>query len=486
MELELSGKLDIILKSLPFLKSEIWIVLLIIGCIIIDLLPSNFNRRNLYLVALLGVCLDIIVLLFFVDANSSTFTSFTIVNSAWTVKTRVLLDVCSILFYYFLWSNKTKYDDHNQKVSGESEWVALSLGMLLGGHTLIVSNDFIFAILALELISLPSYILTAFKNNKVCTEAAIKYFLFGAVSTAITIYGVSLIYGISSAIDLVSLQNPPVQNSLLYSIGLILITIGFLFKLAGFPMHIWVPDVYETAPIEAVALFSTLPKVAAAVFLFRFFENIDITQNNFLSYFILITAIASMFVGNLSALYQKGLRRLMGYSSIAHAGFILIACLNTQEISYNALFYFLCTYVIANFAFFFFINEIEVQKGNDYITSLKGTGWTNSSLAWGPAIVVVVISLIGLPPAAGFTAKLLIFTSLWEVYQMNGDTFYMIVMMLGLLNTAISIAYYIKIPFSIYYRKGSSELAISSLSKPIIFILGLGLFILFVAPAILL
>ncbi|WP_071397060.1 NADH-quinone oxidoreductase subunit N [Flammeovirga pacifica] len=485
-ELDIASKLDIITSSLPFLKSEIWITVLLLMVIIIDLLPLKMNRRHLYLIALLGVVLDIFVLQFLVEANHQTFTSFTIVNTEWTVKSRILLDVCALLFYYFLWSNKTRYGDNDKKLSGESEWITLSLGMLLGGHTLVISNDFIFAILSLELISLPSYILTAFKHNKVSTEAAIKYFLFGAVSTAITIYGVSLIYGITSGIDLPSLQTPPQTHSSLYVIGLIFITIGFLFKLSGFPMHIWVPDVYESAPIEAVAYFSTLPKVAAAVFLFHFFENVDIINNHYLGLFILIAAVASMFIGNLSALYQKSLRRLMGYSSIAHAGFILIACLNTAEISANALFYYLCTYVIANFAFFIFISEVEKEKGNDLLESIKGTGWNNASLVWGPAIVLVVISLIGLPPVAGFTAKVLIFTSLWDVYQINNDQFYMLAMILGLLNTAISIAYYIKIPFQIYDRNTKAGLQISALNKSIIFILGLGLFILFLVPAILL
>ncbi|NLR92729.1 NADH-quinone oxidoreductase subunit N [Flammeovirga agarivorans] len=480
--MDLLSKLNNIIESLPYLFSEGWLTLALIVLLTLDLCYSNGNKRMLYVLAIITVIVDIIYLAFFAIPSFDQLMMFTIVNTSWSIKLKILVDFCALLLFYQLWARHPK----SQHEKGEGEWIVLALGMLIGGHVLIIANDFVLAILAMELISLPSYLLTAFKNNKIGTEAAIKYFIFGAISTAITIYGASLMYGLTGGVDLQSAATFADQNSVLFMLAVIFIVIGFLFKLGAFPMHVWVPDVYQSAPIEAVAFFSTMPKVASTIFLYRFFYFSEVCNNPYISYFLLLAALFSMFIGNLSALYQKGMRRLMGYSSIAGAGFILIGIVNINDMSSYALYYFLWAYVIGNFAIFYFIGEVEDQTGDDRLESIKGIGWTNASLIWGPAIVVSAISLIGLPPAAGFTGKLLIFSSLWDLYMSNSEIYYAIVMVLGLLNTAISIAYYIKIPFNIYHRKEKVNITFNPYITPLIFILGLSLFILFIIPSIIL
>ncbi|MBB6461087.1 NADH-quinone oxidoreductase subunit N [Flammeovirga kamogawensis] len=485
MEIDLLSKLADIIDSIPFLVSEIGIISILLGVIIVDLLPIKFNRNFLYLFALIGVIVDIIYLGWFAEATTSKLMLFTVNNDQWSIKIRILEDFCAVLLYLHLFFNKKKESETQKHLSGQSEWAVLTLGMLLGAHFLAMANDFIIAILAVELISLPSYLLTAFNNNKISSEASIRYFLYGAVATAITIYGASILFGLTTAIDFQGIALYNKSYSLLFISATVLLTIGFLFKLGAFPMHIWVPDVYQAAPIEAVAYFSTLPKIGATIFLYRFFFESEIIINPYINYFILMAALLSMFIGNLSGLLQKSMRRLMAYASIAGAGFILIATLNIQDISTNALYYYLVTYVIGIYTIFLFIGEVEKQYNSDKLDTIIGIGWTSNARFWGIGIVLAVMSLIGLPPLAGFTAKLLIFSSLWELYIMNSDSLYLIAMGLGLLNTAIALAYYIKFPFNMYKRNSKKELQMSLPIAIMISILGLSLFILFIVPSIL-
>lgn len=484
MEQDLLSKLTNIVESLPFLVSEIGIAVLLLLVILFDLIFQKVDKKSLYIFVGVGLLVDVMYLSFLADITSEKLMMFTLTQDSWSIKLRVLSDICAILLTIHLFFNRAT-EVSKTKLSGEGEWMTMALGILLGAHVLTMANDFIVAILALELMSLPSYLLTAFKGDKKSVEAAIKYFLFGAVATAITIYGVSILYGLSSTIDFEGLV-PFAKSSFspLFITAVILMMMGFLFKLGGFPMHIWVPDVYQSAPIEAVAFFSTLPKIGATVFLYRFLVETQLIDNLYISYFLLFVGVLSMFVGNLAALFQKSLRRLMGYSTIANAGLIIVALLNKAEISSNALYYFLWVYVIANYAMFYFIGEIEKERGSDQLDDIKGIGWSTNSLLWGPAIVLVVVSLIGLPPLAGFTAKLLIFTSLWELYNANTDIIYVIALFLGLINTAISLVYYLKIPFFIYQRDSKTEININIAFSRFIVILGLSLVVLFLIPSL--
>ncbi|NME70534.1 NADH-quinone oxidoreductase subunit N [Flammeovirga aprica] len=483
MEQDLSSKLSNIVESLPFLVSELGIAVLLIAIILIDLIFKQINKKHLYILVGLGLLVDILYLTFLAEATVSKLMLFTLIQDSWSIKLRILCDVCTILLLIHLYFNSSERTSKT-KLSGEGEWMTMALGILLGAHVLTMANDFIVAILALELMSLPSYLLTAFKGDKKGVEASIKYFLFGAVATAITIYGMSLLYGLTSTIDLQGIASYSKSFSPLYITGAILVMMGFVFKLGGFPMHIWVPDVYQSAPIEAVAFFSTLPKVGATVFLYRFLVEAQLIDNPYISNFLLATGVLSMFIGNLAAIFQKGLRRLMGYSTIASAGLIIIALLNKEEIAANALFYFLWVYVIANYVMFYFIGEVEKEKGTDNLQELEGLGWSNNAVLWGPATILAVVSLIGLPPLAGFTAKLLIFTSLWELYNTNSDIVYVVVLFLGLLNTAISLVYYLKIPFFLYRRNTKGQININIALSRFIVILGVFLVLTFLVPSL--
>ncbi|KXX72257.1 NADH-quinone oxidoreductase subunit N [Flammeovirga sp. SJP92] len=484
MEQDLSSKLSNIVESLPFLASEVGITALLIGIILTDLIFARRNKKYLYAMVGIGLLGDISYLTLLAEESVSKLMLFTLVQDTWSIKLRILADVCTILLTIHLYFNSDEEKSSKTKLSGEGEWMTMALGILIGAHVLTMANDFIVAILALELMSLPSYLLTAFKGDKRSVEASIKYFLFGAVATAITIYGMSILYGLTGTIDLQGISLYSKSFSVLYITGAILVMMGFVFKLGGFPMHVWVPDVYQSAPIEAVAFFSTLPKVGATVFLYRFLVETQLIDNPYISYFLLATGVISMFVGNLAALFQNGLRRLMGYSTIANAGLIIIALLNKEEIAANALFYFLWVYVIANYAMFYFIGEIEKEKGTDDLKQIEGLGWSNSAVLWGPAVILAVVSLIGLPPLAGFTAKLLIFTSLWELYNANSDLIYIIVLFLGLLNTAISLVYYLKIPFFLYKRNVKGQVQINIALSRFIIILGVLLVLTFLVPSL--
>lgn len=338
---------------------------------------------------------------------------------------------------------------HQQRLS---EYYALILSVLLGAHLLVMSESLMMVFIAIELISICSYILTAFAFDKKATEGSLKYFVFGSVASAIMVYGFSLLYGMTGTLSFTTIEflqglaehpTPLFLTAATFSLG------GFLFKIAAAPMHPWVPDVYESAPMPVVAFFSVVPKLAGFGILAKFLTILNMRGQTDWQLVIGVITIITLTVGNFSALWQKNVKRLMAYSSIAQSGFLLVAVLSFSTNGYQFFLFYASVYLLLTFLVFFYLQEFE-QIGAATIASYAGMG---RSFFW-PSffLLVAMIGLTGLPPTAGFTAKLFIFSALWEAFAATDNKLLLWVLVFGLLNTVVSLFYYLRIPYYAFVR----------------------------------
>jgi NADH-quinone oxidoreductase subunit N len=336
-----------------------------------------------------------------------------------------------------------------------AEYFSLILTTTLGAHLLVMSTNFIMVILALELISIPSYVLAGFHFTKQASEGSLKYFLFGSAATATMIYGISLLFGLTGTLNfassgfaskLVELRSP------LVLVSGILVLAGFLFKSSAAPFHLWAPDVYEAAPIPIVAFFSVVPKLAGIGALMKFTLAIHLFGQSFFDWqsILAFVAILSITVGNLSAIWQKDAKRMMAYSSIAQAGFLIAAIVPLTSTSMHFLIFYAAIFLIMNFAVFILLQHFQNMNNSTLITSFSGLG----KYAAFPSVLLLIgfISLTGLPPTAGFTAKLFVFSSIWEGYEQTGKNTLLWLLIAGLLNTVAALFFYLKIPYYLFIK----------------------------------
>ncbi|WP_332369653.1 NADH-quinone oxidoreductase subunit N [Spirosoma telluris] len=302
----------------------------------------------------------------------------------------------------------------------------------------------------------------------------IKYLLFGAISSAIMLYGMSLLYGMTGTLDLtadVFGAELARQDAAVATVAILLMGAGLFFKLAGVPFHVWTPDAYEAAPVPVAAFFSVGPKAAAVLVLMRIVTALPAESSlggataSSLQTPLAVLALAGILIGNLSALRQTDAKRLLAYSTIAHAGFLLVGVVAMSQAGFEAVLFYMGTYLFISLAAFFLVDLLARSNGRDLtIRNFAGLGPKQPLLA--VALTVVMLALTGLPPTVGFTAKILSFSALYDAYQQNGNPWLLALFALGLLNALISLVYYLKIPFLLFFRP-SASLSESSQAVPI-------------------
>ncbi|GAB3317425.1 NADH-quinone oxidoreductase subunit N [Larkinella ripae] len=343
------------------------------------------------------------------------------------------------------------------------DWLPILLGLLLGLYLMTMSVNLLTIYLSIELVSLSSYLLTALSASRKASEGGLKYLLFGAISSAIMLYGMSLLYGLTGTLALADAAEELTRNDsfVIYIAGFLLLA-GILFKLSLVPFHSWTPDAYEAAPAPVVAFFSVAPKAAALLVLMRVLTTLPADFQTPLT----VVALASITLGNLSALWQTDAKRLLAYSSIAHAGFLLVGVVSFNETGFEAATFYIATYVFINMAAFLLI-DVLARHRNGSLTLQDFSGLGNRQALLSAALTAVMIALTGLPPTVGFTAKLLAFSALLEAYQTGGNPWLMALFGLGLLNAVISLFYYLRIPFLLYFRPApTASLPDVSINRP--------------------
>jgi NADH-quinone oxidoreductase subunit N len=462
----LSDKLTHLLQSISGFLPEACLAALFIVLIITDLIFYHKQQKPTIYIALAGLIFVCFL----------TYQQWVQLTSPLPLFLEMLiLDKTAILFkgiflsaaiLTLLLSLLNQIQSNQQPYRKNGEYISLLVALTLGLHLMAMAANLLMIYLSVELVSIASYILATFKNDKKGAEGGLKYLLFGAMSSGIMLYGMSLLYGFTGSLslslqqgdtfitELLAVHSLPVFLAVFLTLG------GLLFKIAAAPFHIWAPDVYESSPTPVVAFFSVAPKAAGFAILLRFLISTyliypdQIGSNHFtpIRDILIAIAIITLTVGNFSALWQKNAKRMLAYSSIAHAGFILIGLLAVNELGWQSVLFYITVYLFMNFAAFLLIDIISNHLKSEEIEDYRGLGIQHPFL--GVAFVIIMIALTGLPPTAGFTAKLFIFSALWQAYQNTGDNLVLLLFIVGLFNVAVALFYYLRIPYYLFFRSG--------------------------------
>ena len=338
--------------------------------------------------------------------------------------------------------------------AGISEFYSLQIFALVGMMFAASANDFTVLFVSLELITVTFYVLVSFRRNRVRSlEAGVKFLILGALSSAVLVYGIALVFGTSGTMNFGELltKAAELQQNTIFLLGLLLVVIGLAFKIAAFPMQIWAPDVYEGAPAPVTAFLAVGSKAAGFALLLRLLFGAlphDIAAH--WAKLIMVMAAVSILYGGLCAIPQRSVKRIIGYSSIGNAGFILLGVVAMREAGYAAVLYFLTGYLFTILGAFAVIGLVTRQLDNDDISVFAGLHQRSPLLA--TTLTLSMVSLAGIPPLAGFFGKFLLFKAALEA----GPAYYWLTFV-AIAGVAISIWYYFGIVKAIYWAPAPAD-----------------------------
>ena len=446
--MSLTEQLQNILGSLGGVGAELWLGVLFCGLLVAELvllrqtdLPTT--RRWLTGITVVGLLIAGALAINETERGSLFMNLLFLDKQALLFKAIVTLAAIAVL----LWetgNNAAK----TPKRQLPTEWYVLLVGLVLGLYLLTMAVNLLAIYLSIELISISSYLLTGLVADRKAAEGGLKYLLFGAVSSAIMLYGMSLLYGLTGTLDITSdaFSGALVQGDTVALVSGLLTLAGILFKLSAVPFHIWTPDAYEAAPVPVAAFFSIAPKAAALLALMRL---LSAWPSAGMQTPLAVVALAGILLGNLSALRQTDAKRLLAYSTIAQAGFLLIGVVALNESGFEAATFYVATYLFITLAAFFLIDAMA-PAGSLRISDFAGRFSVSPLL--GICLTVVMLALTGLPPTVGFTAKLLSFSARFEADQTTGNPWLIWLYGIGLANVVVSLFYYLRIPFLLIFR----------------------------------
>ena len=377
------------------------------------------------------------------------------------------------------------------------EYLALILFATSSMMFLVSSENILLIFISLELLSLSLYILAAFDKQSVrSAEAALKYFLFGGISAAFALFGLSLVYGLSNSTNLaqiaVAIKSPSLDPLLL--VAMVMVVIGFGFKVAAVPFHFWAPDVYEGAPTTSAALIASSSKVAGFVI---FYKVMAIgfagtagsgAWRGYVSGWVPVIAIVaalSMVLGNLVAISQTSVRRLLAYSAIAHGGYMLLGIVSHTEQSFNALLYYVVTYAFTTIGAFGVVTVVESEIGGDKLSDFAGLSRRAPMLSL--CMLVFFLSLAGIPPLAGFFGKFYLFTSVLNSQPQTLSLFWLVILAISM--SAVSLYYSLQVLKRIYVAPmpdGAGPIRTPIVVQVALFLVALGVVVLGCVPNVLL
>ena len=350
------------------------------------------------------------------------------------------------------------------------EYYSLILFCTVGMILLASAADLIMIFLGIEIVSICLYVLAGIRRyDPKSNEASLKYFLLGAFATGFLLYGMTLLYGTTGSVKLTHiahlLNSGQVFTQPLMLLGVVLLVIGFGFKVASVPFHMWAPDVYQGAPTPVTAFMAVGPKAAAFAAFFRVFaEGIPDLAPSWET-ILSVVAVLSMFIGNLGAILQTNIKRLLAYSSVSHVGYILIAIIAKNSLGSASLMFYMLSYAFMIFGAFGIVILLG-REGNENLEleNYSGLGFKHPALAL--CMSIFMLSLGGMPPLAGFVAKFYIFQAAIK----EGFVWLVII---AVLNSAISFYYYLKVILYMYMKEPVGEFKIS-LSPMTLFVVGIG------------
>ena len=396
------------------------------------------------------------------DSNNQVFGLFnTLVVDKFTLLFKFLfLGILSIVMI-----SSVSYAHRFEKT--KMEYFSLLMFATVGMMLLASTRELITIYISLELTALPMAVLISISGNKLSSESGIKFLILSAISSALLLYGMVWVYGLTGTTDVaeifhsiegMSRQNGDLSNTAFGNYGLllgvILIVAGFGFKISSVPFHMWVPDVYQGAPTPITAFLSVASKAAGFAVILRVFYGSFSSESLSIEWSMIfaIMAVLSMAIGNFVAISQKNIKRLLAYSTIAHAGYIMMGVVMLSSAGLKAMMFYLGAYLFMNLGAFLVVIILAVRLGSEDIKEYQGLGWRSPWIAL--AMTGFLFSLTGLPPTAGFIGKIYLFASVIE-----GGLYWLAVV--GVLNSAVSLYYYARIVRTMYLEAPLSEERIS-------------------------
>ncbi len=425
--------------NLDLIFPEIFLSLVIMSLLMIGVFKKNSERLvyNLSIISLI-ILFALVINLYVIEETYIFNESYKIDILASFSKSLILIIAIFIMissFSYLKTQNILKI-----------EYPILILSSILGMMVMISSNDLIVFYLGLELQSLALYVLASFnRDNILSSESGLKYFVLSALSSGLLLYGCSLVYGFSGSTNFNNISSETFQTQYGVIFGLVFIIVGLAFKISAVPFHMWAPDVYQGSPTSVTLFFAALPKVAALTVIIRFLYTPFVNLIDQWQSIIIFISIASMLFGAIAAIGQYNLKRLIAYSSISHMGYALAGLASGSNQGIQSSITYISIYLVMTLAFFSCLFMLRKKNiFHEKIEDLSGLSTNHPILSI--ALLVVLFSLAGIPPLAGFFAKFYIFMAVIE------QSMYFLAIV-GLLSTVVAAFYYLRLIKIIYFDK---------------------------------
>jgi NADH-quinone oxidoreductase subunit N len=462
------------LQSIKLFIPELIVVATVLIGVLADLL---YSKKKSYLTGNWiagGLILSLIAILLYNPQNVTTLFTNMVVFDPFAVYFKIIILIATIFVVLFSRYNK-EFTDYRV-----GEYYILIAIMVFGLFLMVSAIDLIMIYMAIETVSIVSFVLAGYlKSERRSNESALKYVIYGAFSSGLMLFGLSILFGLTGTTKIGLIGNNLMalggSADFALTIAFVLILAGFAYKISVVPFHFWTPDVYEGAPTTITAFLSVAPKAAGFAVVIRFFHIVFgdsgalqagswLTQTELpWAQILALLAVITMTLGNVVAIQQDNLKRMLAYSSIAHAGYILMVLPLLSSDSIYAVMLYLFVYVLMNLGAFFTVITVKNISGGESISDFKGIGWKMPLV--GIVMTVFMFSLTGLPPTAGFIGKFYLFAALIE----GGTQFYWLAFV-GLINSVISLYYYMNV-VKVMYFEGDPQKTITQPILPVAFIL---------------
>lgn len=412
----------------------------IIGLGVLCLLFEILNLRKAIIpITIIGLLAVLGLTVSEFGLNASYYNNMMVVNKFSSAFSGLFI----VLTIFLVALSHNFYENHQTKLS---DFIAIKIFLLSGAVAMVSFGNLAMFFLGIEILSISLYILAA--SNRLSlksNEAGMKYFLMGSFASGIILFGICLIYGAMGSFDVIEISelSRSAELPIWFPIGIILVTIGMFFKIAAVPFHFWAPDVYEGSPALTTATMSTLAKVVAMATLYKLLTVMNADISPAFQIIVVVISMLSMTVGNIMALRQNNVKRMLAFSGISHAGFMLMALLSVAT-SAGSLLYYTTAYSLAGIAAFSVILYVCKNRDNEDIVNFHGLAKTNPVLA--AVLTGALLSMAGIPVFSGFFAKLVLFNQTIEAG-------YIALVIVAVINSIISVGYYFKLILAMYTKE---------------------------------
>jgi NADH-quinone oxidoreductase subunit N len=446
---------ETILNNLSNILPEV-IVTATLCIVLLYHLIDRKNTQMLMILAVSGLFASFYVLTQNIGINNTAFSGMLSIDP-FAVFFKIVIVLATIVVVLM-----SRFSDEvNAERRTIGEYYFLLLSMCLGMMFMVGSSNLLMMYLTLEMSSLSSYVASGFtRKAKDSSEASLKYLLYGAFSSGVMLYGISIVYGLTGTLDIAGINHVLMQgssNQLALIVASIFILVGFGYKISAVPFHFWTPDVYEGAPTTITAFLSVASKAAGFAMMMRAFKVMFIDSSVMdlpvgtwtlisgvhIQNALMILSVLTMTLGNLVALWQDNVKRMLAYSSIAQAGYMLLGLVVLSNDGFSAVMVYFVVYLFMNLGAFYVVMLIANKINSEHIDKYRGLGKRSPFLS--VSLAVFLVSLTGLPPTAGFIGKWMIFLSLINAKMIG-------IAIVGVLNSVVSLYYYVRIIRNMFLR----------------------------------